>query len=80
MMSDRPWFSLIDDDGSPELPSDTLVETKGGYGDDRIVKDYMHSSIGDWMNQPGDPSHWRPIVPDGVLVVWKERNGCCSTV
>lgn len=61
MSKERKWFSLIDDDGSTDPPSDTLVETKGGYGDDSIVRDYMHSQIGDWMNQPGDPTHWRPI-------------------
>jgi len=63
MSEDRPWFSLIDDDGSPELPRDTLVETKGGYSDDEdeIVKDWFSSSIGDWMCQSGDPTHWRPI-------------------
>lgn len=43
-------------------PPDTLVETKGGYwlnGKELIIKDYRHSKIGDWMNQPGDPFHWR---------------------
>jgi len=57
MMSENDWISL--DDEMP--PCDTMVETKGGYGDDRITKDYFHSQIGDWMRQPGDPTHWRPI-------------------
>ena len=60
-LRDRPWFSLIEDDGSPHRPYDKKVETKGGYGDDRVTVDWFSSSIGDWMCQPGDPTHWRPI-------------------
>ncbi len=60
-MENEQWYSLEDNDGGPELPRDTWVETKGGYCDERIVKDYFNSKIGDWMNQPGDPTHWRPI-------------------
>lgn len=56
---ENPWVSLMDE--SP--PHDTLVETKGGgRHPDEIWKDYIHSTIGDWMRQPGDPTHWRHIV------------------
>ena len=57
---ERPWYSLLEGDG-PHPPYDTWVETKGGYGPDEIVKDYFSKSIGGWINQPGDPSHWRPM-------------------
>ena len=57
-MEENTWISIMDE----MPPPDTLVETKGGYwlnGKELIIKDYRHSKIGDWMNQPGDPFHWR---------------------
>lgn len=51
------WLSLAD----TTPPLGVWVETKGGYTDDRIVRDYISTLFGDWMNQPGDPSHWRHI-------------------
>ena len=69
------WISLIDGDG-PDLPNNTWVETKGGYCDDRIVKDYYYvgataSGINGWMNQPGDPTHWRPIEQQTMKTIFK---------
>jgi hypothetical protein len=56
------WVDIMED----MPPYDTWVETKGGYwikGEEQIVKDYFSSSMGDWMCQPGDPTHWRHIKP-----------------
>ena len=55
------WVSIMDE----MPPLDTVVETKGGGGnDDEIIEDYFHSTIGDWMNCPGDPTHWRVKTND----------------
>lgn len=51
------WLSLTD----TTPPLDVWVETKGGYADERIVRDYISALFGDWMKQPGDPTHWRHI-------------------
>ena len=51
------WIGVLEE----MPPCDIWVETKGGYSDERIVRDYFHSQIGYWMNQPGDPTHWRHI-------------------
>ena len=50
------WISVVDE----MPPLDTIVETRGGNEDaEEVVMDYFHSSIGDWMRNEGDPTHWR---------------------
>tara|TARA_R110000824_G_scaffold12226_7_gene53630 strand:- start:50171 stop:50788 length:618 start_codon:yes stop_codon:yes gene_type:complete len=66
----RPWFSLLSN-SDPEPPNDTMVETKGGYfvkGEEMIIEDRFSSVMGDWMNNPGDPSLWRPIEEDFDMI------------
>ncbi len=58
--ADNPWISLVDGDGE-EPPYNFWVETWGGETDGSIKRDYFSKKFGDWMNQQGDPSHWRPI-------------------
>lgn len=59
---DRPWYSLMDDDGSPEHPSNTMVEIKGHtHPLDTVCIGYFSAAMGDWMTFAGDPTHWRPL-------------------
>lgn len=62
MSEDNTWYSLVDNNNAMEPPYDEWVETKGGNMDESIVRDYFSSSIGDWIHNHGDPTHWRKIV------------------
>ena len=50
----RPWISVMDE----MPPTNTWVETMGAE-EGQTIKDYFHESFGDWMNNHGDPTHWR---------------------
>lgn len=50
----NPWVSVMD----KMPPVNTWVETMGTE-EGCIIMDYFHASFGDWMNNYGDPTHWR---------------------
>ena len=60
MKQKHPWIDI----NEQNPPYDELVETKGAVDDGSIVLDYFRSSVGDWIYNCGDPTHWRKIKLD----------------